>query len=200
MYHHAPMHREPPYRQPLLFQPYERQTTFAFSRIVDEVRAVWFPELDVEIEARIDAVGPLASVWYHRMGHDRHVVIFHPVLNRPDVPEEVVRFIAKHEVAHISVLRPGHPPEFWAKESEVAPERVAAWRWIFANFGQAFASNGYGIWLRNDWGRRLKRELGPYMPHLPLEDPPFSVLCPEGGAQLRFEPTWSAAPAPFLAG
>lgn len=62
MYHRRPM-REPPFRQPLLFQPYERLTPFAFSRVVDEVRAVWFPELEEEIEMRIDALGPLASVW-----------------------------------------------------------------------------------------------------------------------------------------
>lgn len=67
MYHRRLM-REPPFRQPLLFQPYERLTPFAFSRVVDEVRAVWFPELEEDIETRIDALGPLASVWYHRGG------------------------------------------------------------------------------------------------------------------------------------
>lgn len=194
------MQREPPFRQPLLFQPYERQTPFAFSRVVDEVRAVWFPELDVEVEARIDAVGPLASVWFHRMGWDRHVIIFHPVLNRPDVPEEVVRFVAKHEMAHIAVPRAGHPPEFSAKEWEVGRERYAVWAWIDRNLERGIARNAHGMWLRRDWQRRLAGRFGPYTPHLPFDDRPFRVLCPDGGAQLRFETTWSAAPLPFVVG
>lgn len=191
------MRREPPFRQPLLFQPHARQTAYSFTRLVEEVRAVWFPELDVDIEARIDSVGALASVWYHRMGQDRHVILFHPVLNRPDVPEEVVRFVAKHEVAHIAIPRPGHPPEFWAKELEVGPERAAVWRWIRANLGRAFAHNAAGLWLRKDWAARLPRDPVPYMPHLGLYDREFAEFCPEGGAQLRFAPTWSASPAPF---
>lgn len=192
------MRREPPFRQPLLFQPYERQTPYAFSRVVDEVRAVWFPELDIDVEARIDAVGPLASVWYHRMGRDRHVIIFHPVLNRSDVPEEVVRFIAKHELAHIVFPMGGHPPEFWAKEFEVGRERYAVWSWMARNLGPVFRPNGYGLWVRRDWRGRLPRRLEPYTPHLPFDDRPFRVLCPDGGAQLRFETTWSASPAPFV--
>lgn len=194
------MRREPPFRQPLLFQPYERQTSFSFSRIVDEVRAVWFPEMDIDVETRIDAVGGLASVWYHRMGWDRHVIFFHPVLNRPDVPEEVVRFLAKHELAHISVPLRGHPPQFWAKEWEVGRERYAVWNWIHRNLARAFARNPYGLWVRRDWQRRVAAQFEPYTPHLPFDDQPFRFLCPEGGAQLRFEPTWSAAPAPFATG
>ena len=187
----------PPYRQPLLFQRHERRTPYSFSRVLDEARAVWFPELDVDLEARIDALGPLAGIWYHRMGFDRHIVAFHPVLNRPDVPLDVVRFIAKHELTHIAVPEPGHSRRFWEKELEVAPERFAAWNWMGKNLGHAFAHNRYGLWVRRDWGRRLPARLAPYMPHLPFDDPPFATLCPDGGAQLRFETTWSAGPAPF---
>jgi len=106
------MNRPPAWRQPLLFQPYERMTPYSFSRVVDEVRAVWFPELEVDLEVRIDPYGPLACLWYHRMGLDRHIVCFHPILNRPGVPEEVVRFVAKHELTHIVVPDPGHSIAF----------------------------------------------------------------------------------------
>lgn len=191
------MRNEPEFLQPLLFQPQERATAFSFSEVLHEARAIWFPELEVEVEARIEAFGPLAGVWFHRMGRDRHIVVFHPALNRPGVPIEVVRFIAKHELAHIAVPLAGHPPAFWEKEREVGPERAAVLAWIHADLGRAFVSNAHGLWVRRDWARRLRREATPYMPHLPLYDRDFSELCPGGGAQLRFAPTWSAAPAPF---
>lgn len=191
------MNRPPAWRQPLLFQPYERATPYSFSRVVDEVRAVWFPELEVDLEVRIDPYGPLACLWYHRMGLDRHIVCFHPILNRPGVPEEVVRFVAKHELTHIVVPDPGHSIAFWEKEREIGPERQAVLQWSRSNLGRAFVTNQYLLRVRKDWMARLPREPIPYMPHLALFDEPFERLCPGGGAQLQFEPTWSPGPAPM---
>lgn len=196
MYHRRPM-REPPFRQPLLLQPYERLTPFAFSRVVDEVRAVCSPSWKKTSKCGSTRWGRWRASGTTAWGRDRHVVVFHPILNRPDVPEEIVRFVAKHELAHIAVPKAGHPPEFWEKEWAVGRDRFAVWAWIARNLNPAFARNRHGIWVRRDWRRRLPRQLGPYTPHLAFDDPPFRVLCPDGGAQLRFEPTWSAAPAPF---
>ncbi|MCX6996480.1 MAG: hypothetical protein NTV49_05220 [Kiritimatiellaeota bacterium] len=65
----------------------------------------------------------------------------HALLNRPDTPAAVWRYILTHELLH-SVVPPVvvngkaimHPPEFWAREQELAPERGAAWGWLWLNF------------------------------------------------------------------
>lgn len=186
-----------PFRQPLLFQPVETATPYSFSRVIDEARSIWFPEIEDEVETRIASLGPLASIWPHRMGRERHVVVFHPILNRSDVPFEVVRFIAKHELTHIAVPGPGHSNRFWDKEHEISPEQRACWKWISANLGRAMVHNPSGLWLRHAWRERVARPFAPYTPHLPFEDNPWSTLCPGGGAQLRFDPVWSRGPAPL---
>ena len=186
-----------PLRQPLLFQPFERQTPFSFAEVVDETRAAWFPELEGEVETRVAALPSLASVWFHRMGFERHVVVFHPVLNRPDMPVEVVRFIAKHELTHLRVPAAGHPPEFWEAELAAGPERFAVWAWLNRNLNPPVRPTRWGTRVLRDWQRTTPKVIGPYTPHLPFDDVPWRVLCPEGGAQLRFAPAWAATPLPF---
>jgi hypothetical protein len=191
---------QPRWRQPLLFQPVETIAPFSFSTVLEEARAVWFPELaEAEIEVRLASVSALASVWYHRMGWERHIVVFHPVLNRPEVPIEVVRFIAKHELTHLVVREPGHPNAFWQRELEVGPERFAVWSWIRTNLGRGLSHNRFGVSVRRDWRTKVPACFAPYTPHLPFDDPPWPTLCPDGGAQLRFDPTWSHGPAPLSA-
>jgi hypothetical protein len=187
-----------PWRQPLLFQPLDTATPFSFATLVEETRAVWFPELDdLEIETRIASLGPLASIWYHRMGWERHIIVFHPVLNHPGVPIQVAQFIAKHELTHLVERSGGHSEAFWRHEAGVGPERFAAWRWVRHALGPALASNAYGLSVRREWRRTWCAPLPPYTPPLPFDDVPFERLCPEGGAQLRFQPTWSRGPAPL---
>lgn len=194
--------RLPQPRQPLLFQPVESRTGFSFQAVVDEARAVWFPEIDDEIEVRITAAGPLAFICRDLMGLDRHVIAFHPVFNRPGTPVEVVRFIAKHELTHITNpprLVGGwwadHPPDFWEREYAAGPERFACWHWIHRELGRCLWSGERGIRVVRTWRRRMAgREPGPYTPHLPFDDPPWQVLCPEGGAQLRLPPGWAWRP------
>jgi hypothetical protein len=187
-----------PRRQPLLFQPVETVAPFRFSAVVEEARATWFPDLDCEVEVRIAALGPLASVWYHRMGWERHVIVFHPILNRPDTPIEVVRFIAKHELTHLLVRDDeDHSQRFWRHELRVGPERFAAWAWVHANLGGTLRGTRRGLRVLRTWRARARPAFGPYTPHLPFDDLPWKVLCPDGGAQLRFHPVWSRGPAPL---
>lgn len=189
-------------RQPLLFQPVESQTGFSFQAVVDEARAVWFPEIADEIEVRIVAAGPVAFICRHLMGRDSHVMAFHPVLNRPGTPIELVRFIAKHELTHI--IRPprwdgnwylDHPPEFWQLEFQVAPERFACWAWTHRHLSRCLRDGRDGLSVLRTWRRRMAGITpGPYIPHLPFDDVPWDVLCPEGGAQLRLPPVWAWRP------
>lgn len=192
----------PPPLQPLLFQPVDSQTGFDFAATVDQVRAIWFPELEDQVEVRIGTYGALAFVSRHLMGPRRHVVVFHALLNRPGVPVEVVRFLAKHELTHI--VRPParyswgwepHHPGFWEHERAVGPERHAAWAWIHQNLRRAVYETPRGVGVYSTWRRRMDGvRMAPYMPHLPLEDIPWHKLCPEGGAQLRLPPEWAWRP------
>lgn len=188
---------DPPYAQPLLFQPVERLTPFSFSRVLDEVRATWFPDLKDDVEVRIGHYGPLAAVWRHRMGNRRHLVVFHPILNHAQTPIEVVRFIAKHELTHIELGRPGHPPEFWAREYEVGPERYAVWPWIFRNLRRSLRDDANGLRVIRTWRKHMPPVFAPYTPNLPFDVVPWAVLCPQGGAQLRFDPDWAPRPLPL---
>jgi hypothetical protein len=182
----------------LLFQPVETAAPFSFSAVVEEARAVWFPEIDCEVEVRFLALGPLASVWYHRIGWERHVIVFHPILNRPDTPIEVVRFIAKHELTHLVVRDyPGHSERFWQHELAVGPERFAVWAWLHSNLSGPLRETRWGLRVLRTWRARVRSSFAPYTPHLPFHDVPWTVLCPEGGAQLRFHPVWSRGPAPL---
>lgn len=192
----------PPPLQPLLFQPVESHTGFDFAAVLDEMRALWFPELEDQVEVRIGSYGALAFVSRHLMGPRRHVVVFHPLLNRPGVPVEVVRFIAKHELTHI--VRPpvryawgweSHHGEFWEHEHGVGPERHAVWAWIHQNLRGALYDTPRGVGVYSTWRRRIHDvRLAPYTPHLPFEDPPWQQLCPEGGVQRRLPPEWAWRP------
>jgi hypothetical protein len=194
-------------RQPLLFQPVEPVTPFTFSEVVEEVRAVFFPEIDGPVEVRIAAEAPLASMRPDFMGRDRHVVTFHPVLNHPETSREVVRFLAKHELTHI-VCRgrfldgwyESHPPEFWDHEHAIAPERYAAWAWIRANLGRCSRHYRLGLAVDRRWRALRGGHRTPYTPSLPFEREQFERLCPEGGAQLRLPPEWTVRPLPAAGG
>jgi len=200
--------------QPLLFQPVEALTPFSFSALTEECRSAWFPEIEDQVEVRIGAHGPLAFIQPDAMGRRRHVVVFHPILNQPGVPEPVVRFIAKHELTHI--VRPPrtrevaegsrirtyynpHPPEFWQHEVHVGPERFAVWSWIHRNFGRALRHQSSGLVVLSSWRNRLPETFSGYTLHLPFHDVPWRDLCPAGGAQLRLPPDWPPSPHPLAA-
>ncbi len=189
--------------QPLLFQPVILRTPYAFSQVLEEVRAVFFRDLEAELEVRIAAETPLASIRRHFMGRDRHVVTFHPVLNHPETPREVVRFLSKHELTHL--VCPGrniggwytaHPPEFWDHEDSIAPEQQAAWAWIHNNLRHCMRHDHRGVVIDRRWRALRDGRRTPYTPCLPFQEERFDELCPEGGAQLQLPPDWPPRPHP----
>lgn len=182
-------------RQPYLFQPVEALTPFLFSDVVDEVRSLFFPEIERRVEVRIAAEGPLAFICLQFYGVDEHMVAFHPILNHPGTPVEVVRFVAKHELTHIVRPGPGHPADFWEHEYAIAPERFAAWHWIRTNFGAA-TREGASYRVVSSWRRRMAERRSPYTPHLPLDPEQYEHICP-GDGQLMLPPQWAARPLPI---
>ena len=193
--------------QPLLFQPVENVAPFSFTEVVEQERAATFPEIPQRVEVRIVAEGPLASIRSHFMGDDRHLIVFHPVLNHPGTPEAVVRFIARHELTHITCPprvifgeRESHPPEFWKHEDSIAPERHACWHWIYENLRGARRRTTLGFTVTRRWRSIETRARTPYTPHLPLDAQRWEHSCPEDGLlhgpQLMLPPDWAPGPLP----
>jgi len=88
----------------------------------------------------------------------------HALLNRLDTPVEVLRYILTHELLH-TVIPPhvvdgkttAHPPEFWAREGELAPERKAAGNWLWLNFGiylKEYAKRE-GVFVKPGWRKMM---------------------------------------------
>ena len=193
--------------QPLLFQPVENLAPFSFSEIVEQERAATFPDIAQRVEVRIVAEGSLGSIRRNFMGYDRHLVVFHPVLNHPGTPEAVVRFITRHELTHITcpprvVLGKweAHPPEFWEHEYSVAPERYACWHWICENLRGVQRQTSKRFCVTRGWHSIDSRLRTPYTPHLPLDAQRWEHACPEDGLlhgpQLLLPPDWAPGPLP----
>ena len=80
-----------------LFQPVEALPPYAFSDVVDEVRSVFFPEIERRVEVRIAAEGSPAFICYHFYGRDDHMIAFHPILNDARSLGEVICVLYLHE-------------------------------------------------------------------------------------------------------
>jgi hypothetical protein len=193
--------------QPLLFQPVPSLLGFSLTGMIEEVRAAHFPELDEDqVEVRFAADGPLAYVERSFMGWGKHLVVFHPVLNHPHTPSEVLRFIGKHELTHL-VCPPRaygrwyepHPPEFWEHEAEVGPERYAVWQWIHTNLRKCARNTAGGYRVGRTWQALREAPRTPYTPSLPFNGERWDRVCPGDGAQLQLPPDWPARPLPIRA-
>jgi len=121
-------------------QPYLVFLPFPIRLLLDDIHSRLFPDVAQAVRIYFVSRGPLACI-----AHDAsHASIYvHQLLNRPDTPKGVMTLIIKHELLHLRI-KPGkidgsrsavmHPPEFWEAESAIAPEREAAWMWIWGNF------------------------------------------------------------------
>jgi hypothetical protein len=132
--------------------------------IMDRVRHEHFPDLRHGLEFFFVRRGPLACVCF-----DENVttVYAHAVLNLSETPEEVFLAVCKHELIHLVVPRrevegrlTSHPPEFWERERQIAPERTLAWNWLWTNLGDCLKPRPKleRIEVRPSW--RSPRRLG----------------------------------------
>jgi hypothetical protein len=120
-------------------RPYLHFTTFGVRDALDAVRSQHFAGVRQRVEFHFVDRGWLACICFT---DDSAHIYTHQVLNHRDTPIEVIRLICKHEFLHLvipSITVRGrevqHPPEFWAREKEIAPEREAAWAWVWTNLG-----------------------------------------------------------------
>jgi hypothetical protein len=184
--------------QPLLFQPFESLVPYSLSDVLEEMRAAHFPGIDQPVEVRIAAEGPLAYIQAGFMGRGRHLVVFHPVLNHLQTPIEVIRFIAKHELTHITRPPRGvgadyevHPPEFWEHEAAIGPERYAVWAWVHKNLNRCARNTAGRYRVGGKWRLLCDTPRTPYTPSLPFNGERWDRVCPGAGAQLRLPPDWT---------
>jgi len=119
---------------------------YAIDEVVASVRADYFPLLTVETPVVFADGRPIACI--ADAGSATPVIYIHPALSRPETPPEVLRFIIKHELLHIEVpsVRSGrrvlhHPPAFWEREWEIAPESRECWAWLRQTLGDWLVVN-----------------------------------------------------------
>jgi len=121
-------------------QPNLHFTRFSPLGLLNAVRREHFQGLGHAVELYFVNRGPLACVMARP---DRATIYIHQVLNHAETPIEVLSLVCKHELLHLEVppvtvkgRTLDHPPEFWAREKAVTPERRAAWAWIWRNYAR----------------------------------------------------------------
>jgi hypothetical protein len=87
-------------------------------------------------------------------------ILIHSILNRADLPLEVMAFILGHELIHL-IIKPrmidgvmeSHPPEFFEYEEATQPTRTFAWSWIFIALDGyiKFEKGREGIIVKRQW-------------------------------------------------
>jgi len=148
---------------------------YSLDDLLHKVRNRHFRDLERPIHCWFTFEESLALIQYSRAGGPAHIH-FHSLLNHPETPPEVLEFVLTHEMLHLQI--PGreidgrwvdHPPEFWTRESEIAPRKRSSWAWIFANFEECLKREPKLEQIRVIRSRAL-----PVMarPRIPLDDAP----------------------------
>lgn len=147
-------------RRPHPFQPALWRTSVDVPALVEEVRALSFPRVPGPVPVFFATHRPLACAITQPGELAFPAVYIHQVLNHPETPVEVLRFVVKHELLHLAIppKRTGrrvqtHPREFWDAEARIAPEALLAWRWVEENLGQCLSKRwrAEGIHVTRAW-------------------------------------------------
>jgi len=118
------------------------RTPFELAAVLREVRRTFFHDaLPLPDILFADSLS-LACITHFPEGSGRlPIIVLNSILNHPETPELVVRYIIKHELLHLVVpareiegRRVSHPPEFFREEDRLAPERGMMWMWLYLNF------------------------------------------------------------------
>jgi hypothetical protein len=143
-----------------------------------EISFLSFDVLDllarIQHEMGLDAVGPvtfslqtmqtLACIRWEQ-GKPGGDIFFHSLFNRPDVPQQVIEHVLRHELLHLKI-RPRmiddklvhHPPEFWEAEQALAPWKSASWGWMVLAFWEVIKTDvpNECTWVKKSW-RKLQK-------------------------------------------
>jgi hypothetical protein len=128
---------------------------FSLPDLLTQVHKEFFRDIAPGVEIVLVDRGPLACI-----AIEPRIVFVHNLLNHPETPLEVMRFLCKHELLHLRVpakeikgRETSHPPEFWKQETAIAPERGIAWNWVWANFYSCLRRDKKleGIFVKPNW-------------------------------------------------
>ena len=159
-------------------------TATDFPGLLQQTRTSLFPSVRQSLEAFFVPDGSLACVF---IDERRAVVFIHAILNHHRTPESVFRLIAVHELLHL-VIDPRvidgvvkqHPPEFFAREASLVPDRDAAWEWVYNHFYRALKIDAKGerTMVKRNWRavwRRLNKPGDLWMPER-MRRPPVEFM------------------------
>ncbi|MCC7363393.1 MAG: hypothetical protein IT303_03395 [Dehalococcoidia bacterium] len=172
-------------RRPHPFQPALWRTSIDVPALVEEVRSLYFPRVPGPVPVFFAAHRPLACAVTASEELVFPAVYIHQVLNHPETPVEVLRFIAKHELLHLAIppKRSGrrvqtHPREFWDAEARIAPESRLAWQWITENLGPCLArsSRAREVHITRTWTALEFAPRAPWAPITPIRPVPAPLL------------------------
>jgi len=127
--------------------------SYSLDELLQEVRDRHFPDLSRKVHCWFSFESSLAHIEFHATDFAAPVeccatdfaahIYLHSLLNHPETPRTVVEFVLTHELLHLQIRprvvvdrRVDHPPEFWAREAELAPRRRLCWAWLRLNFGE----------------------------------------------------------------
>ena len=104
--------------------------------LCEQLRQAHFPTLEEAPPVYFIQRSTLANITRDR--RQRWSICIHAILNSPDTPLYVFTNILKHELLHTQI-RPSeidgrlvaHPPEFFERERQIAPEIEEAKDWLF---------------------------------------------------------------------
>lgn len=149
----------------LLQRRAERAPRLAFTvtdvpALLEQTRRTLFPAI-TEPAQLFFIDGAFVACIHHgpRLGA---TVFIHDLLNRPETPPEVFRYILTHELIHLVVpsreiegkIEP-HPPEFWEAERELSPDRGMAFSWLWWSFSTVLKEDKENecIRVKRSWKR-----------------------------------------------
>lgn len=116
------------------------------SGLLQELLAGQFVGVTCDVRVSFVSGGPLVCILIRDAG-PAHIYI-HQVLNHPETPPEVIRYVLQHELLHLQFPAEGdqpHPSAFREAEKRLCPEMPAAWMWMRTNLWQ---------FIRNDCSRQ----------------------------------------------
>jgi hypothetical protein len=129
---------------------------FSLPTLLEQVRGDFPGMASKRVTVWLRIQPALATV---RLDGDEVVINLHAVLNHAQTPEQVIGFILRHELLHMTIPKreveghvTSHPPEFWDVERKF-PDRVPALDWVYVSFGSCLRRNKRleGIFVTRKW-------------------------------------------------
>jgi len=121
---------------PKVCQTYLNNTPYDLQSILHSIRIERFPEIPDSFEVSFVRGSTLAFI-----NKPYRIIYLHDLLNHPQTPLDVFKFIFTHELVHMIVPHENidgkevsHPPKFWDLMKERSPEKDGSWVWISLTF------------------------------------------------------------------